>query len=110
MRKFPKPCLDCGKLTSGGIRCDIHQARVTALHEIRRAEIKKQTGQYSGSYRRRAAEVRATALVCHLCGEGARVNDPWVADHLVPGSHGDDAVLVAAHKSCNERRGDKPVD
>lgn len=109
MSRFRKPCLDCGRLTDGGSRCVVHQARVDALHEVKRAERKRLTGQYSGSYRARAAEVRATAIVCHLCGEGARANDPWVADHLNPAEHGDSAVLVAAHASCNARRGNKPV-
>jgi hypothetical protein len=86
-----------------------HQKRVEQLHEIKRSQIKKETGQYSGSYRARAALVRATAVVCHLCGEGARLSDPWVADHVEPGSRGDTAELRAAHKSCNERRGNRPL-
>ena len=109
MGKFPKPCLDCGRLTTGGNRCQVHQQRVEQLHEIKRSQIKKDSGQYSGSYRKRAAIVRATAVTCHLCGEGARLSDPWVADHVDPGSHGDSAELRAAHKSCNERRGSKPL-
>lgn len=107
--RFPKPCLDCGRLTTGGNRCVVHQKRVEDLHEIKRSQVKKETGQYSGSYRKRAADVRANAIVCHLCGEGARVADPWVADHIDPASHGDTADLRAAHRSCNARRGNKPL-
>jgi 5-methylcytosine-specific restriction endonuclease McrA len=107
--KFPKPCLDCGRLTTGGNRCVVHQQRVEDLHEAKRAQIKKATGQYSGDYRKRAAQVRATALVCHLCGDGFRLSDPWVADHVDASSHGDIAELRAAHRSCNAKRGNKPL-
>jgi hypothetical protein len=107
MSRFPKPCLDCGKLTTGGNRCDYHQNLVEQLHNIKRAEVKKNTGQYSGAYRKRAALVRATALVCWICGEGAKHDDPWQADHVNPAEHGDQAELLAAHASCNRKRGNK---
>ena len=107
MSRFPKPCLDCGVLTSGGNRCDVHQQRVDKLHDLRRQTIKRATGQYSGDYRKRAKQVRETATVCHLCGEPARWNDPWEADHLIPGEP--DSPLAAAHRSCNIARGDKPL-
>jgi hypothetical protein len=110
MGRFPKPCLDCGVLTSGGNRCVDHQLLVERLHNAKRAAVKKETGQYAGSYRARAKLVRETALVCHLCGDGARANDAWVADHVDPGSAGSNALLLPAHKSCNEKRGNKPLD
>ena len=104
MGRFPKPCADCGQLTSGGNRCDYHENLVKKLHDIRRAQVKKESGQYSGSYKRRAAEVRANALVCWLCGEPARVGDPWEADHVIPAESGSVAELKAAHRSCNRKR------
>jgi hypothetical protein len=104
MSRFPKPCLDCGQLTTGGNRCQVHQNLVNQIHEVKRATVKKASGQYSGSYKRRAAQVRATAVVCWLCGEGARVDDPWQADHVVPAESGSVAELRAAHASCNRRR------
>jgi hypothetical protein len=110
MGRFPKPCLDCGVLTSGGNRCDEHEHLVQSLHNAKRAAIKKLTGQYSGDYRKRAKLVRETALECHLCGGGARFDDPWVADHANPAEFGSDAVLLPAHKSCNEKRGNKPLN
>jgi hypothetical protein len=109
MGRFPKPCLDCGELTTGGNRCEKHEHLVQQLHEAKRAAIKKQTGQYSGDYRKRAKLVRDSALVCHLCGGSARFNDSWVADHANPGESGSNAVLLPAHKSCNEKRGNKPL-
>lgn len=108
MTKFPKPCLDCGTLTSGGNRCDTHQRRIDELAEMRRALVKKTLNTYGGDYRRRAKQVRDTAVVCHLCGEGARVGDPWEADHLIPGDP--NSGLAAAHRSCNQRRGNKPLE
>lgn len=104
MGRFPKPCADCGQLTSGGNRCDYHENLVKKLHDIRRAQVKKESGQYSGSYKRRAAEVRANALECWLCGEPARVGDPWEADHVIPAESGSVAELKAAHRSCNRKR------
>jgi hypothetical protein len=107
MSRFPKPCLDCGVLTSGGSRCETHQRRVDDLAEMRRALIKKTLNTYGGDYKRRAKQVRETAVVCHLCGEGARVGDPWQADHLVAGDA--NSPLAAAHGSCNRRRGNSPL-
>lgn len=105
--KFPKPCLDCGVLTRNGNRCETHQTAVDALHDARRMSVKKLSGQYAGDYRRRAKLVRETAVVCHLCGEGARWGDPWEADHLFPGEA--DSPLLPAHRSCNISRGNKAV-
>jgi hypothetical protein len=82
---------------------------VQQLHEAKRAIVKKQTGQYSGDYRKRAKLVRETALTCHLCGGGARFDDSWVADHANPAEFGASALLLPAHKSCNEKRGNKPL-
>lgn len=105
--KFKRPCLDCGTLTINKSRCDAHQKRIDDLMNARRAQVKKDTGQYSGDYRKRAKLVRDTATICHLCGEGSRHNDPWQADHLIPGDP--DSPLAAAHRSCNARRGNKPL-
>jgi hypothetical protein len=107
MSRFPKPCLDCGELTSGGNRCEVHQRRIDELAELRRATIKKTLNTYGGDYRRRAKQVRDFAVVCHICGEGARVGDLWQADHLIPGDA--NSPLAAAHASCNQRRGNKPL-
>jgi hypothetical protein len=44
-------------------------------------------------------------VVCWLCGEGARPNDPWQADHVDPGNH--HSQLLGAHRSCNIGRANK---
>ena len=64
MGRFPKPCRICGNLSLGNL-CATHQAESDRLHNIRRDQVKKQTGQYSGDYRKRAALIRATAIICH---------------------------------------------
>lgn len=103
--RFQKPCLDCGKL-SLETRCEEHSKRIEQLRDVRRAEKKKVL--YNSRYRKMAAYVRATAIVCHICGDGARMADPWQADHLDAGNP--DSPLAAAHRSCNAKRGDKPLD
>ena len=110
MGKFKKPCLKCGALSFGGNFCDIHAAEKKFGEEALKRQRKKESGQYSGAYRVKAAQVRAEAVRCWLCGGGFRAADPWVADHVNPGEHGDYAVLRAAHKSCNESRGNKPAE
>lgn len=107
MGKFKVPCLECGVLTSGRNRCPQHQAIMDARHEAKRSEVKRNTGQYSGEYRKRAKQVRETAVACHLCGKGAIMNDPWEADHLIPGDPY--SPLAAAHRSCNQKRGNKAL-
>ena len=102
---FMKPCLDCGTLSYGS-RCDLHQKNVDRLKDLRRAN--KKSNLYNTQYRKRAAQVRQTAIICHICHDGARANDPWQADHLIPGDP--DSPLAAAHRSCNAKRGDRPLD
>lgn len=105
MPKFPRPCTDCGRLTSGGNLCDVHQKALDLVLDLKRRERKLASGQYSGSYKARAKLVRESAVVCHLCGGGFRLDDPWQADHVVPGDP--DSVLLPAHRSCNASRGNK---
>jgi 5-methylcytosine-specific restriction endonuclease McrA len=54
-----------------------------------------------------ARTIRDNATTCALCGKGARDNDPWVADHIVPRAEGGSdhiSNLQPAHPSCNGRR------
>jgi hypothetical protein len=85
----------------------VHQAQVDQQTANRRATVKKLTGQYSGDYKRRAKAVRQQAVNCHICGDPARINDPWEADHINPADP--TSKLLPAHRSCNERRGNKPL-
>jgi 5-methylcytosine-specific restriction endonuclease McrA len=87
-----KACVICGRPHGNrGARCELHA-------------IPARTGTYS----RNAALVRATATVCHLCGQPFTADDPAVADHVVPrgvGGSDDLTNLRAAHRSCNGRKG-----
>jgi len=108
MGRFPKPCLVCGSLTKGLSRCEVHQAEWQTLENIRLKEMKaRRPNLYDSNYRKKAKIVRETAITCHLCNEGYRYNDPFTADHLIAGDP--NSPLAAAHRSCNSRRGSKPL-
>jgi rubredoxin len=94
-----KPCLDCGRPVPA-TRCPGCQQQ----HELRRYANGGRK-HYGGDYRRRAAQVRATAWRCWLCGGMARPGDPWQADHVTPGDPASE--LRPAHRSCNIARSNK---
>lgn len=110
-REFPKPCIECGNLTRSGTRCDTCYASraelIRAITPKREYKAKPKRAHYTGDYQKRAAEVRKNAIYCHICGDTARALDPWTADHLIPGDPG--SPLLPAHRSCNSRRGNKPL-
>ena len=97
--KFKKPCLKCKALHRNPSICDDCQ---------RLADLERNASRphYKGSYSKNAKYVRDTATVCWLCGQGVKPNDPWTADHYYPGQP--DSPLIAAHRSCNSRRGNIP--
>lgn len=95
-----RPCLRCGTPTLNGSLCEGH-----ALEAERVRSKERGARHYVGNYRTRAKAVRESAVVCWICGEGARVGDPFTADHLVPGDSSPSTPLAAAHRSCNSRRG-----
>ena len=109
MLRFPKPCLVCGVLTKGLSRCDTHQADWQAVENLRLKDMKaRRPNLYDNNYRKRARVVRQSAVYCHLCNEPARRNDPFTADHIIAGDK--ESPLAAAHRSCNSRRGNKPIE
>jgi len=89
--KTPKACLTCNMITYNGTRCKDCTKRKDSL--------------YDNAYRKRAKTVRDNAIKCWICGGMARSEDPWTADHLIPSDK--HSVLMAAHRSCNSRRGNK---
>ena len=110
MSRFRKPCLTCGQLgMPGDTLCPTHKAQA-AEHERTRQAIRKagRTLYTSPAYRRMAKHIRDNATACHLCGLGAKPNDPWTADHLIAGDP--NSPLAPAHRSCNSRRGNKPLN
>lgn len=102
--RFNVPCLDCGQLSRNGSRCE----RCQGVVDARTNERKQQRQHYKGDYSKRAKAVRESATICWICNEPARLGDPWTADHVYPGIP--DSPLLAAHRSCNSRRGNKPID
>ena len=108
MIRFPKPCLVCGVLTKGLSRCEVHQAEWQTVENLRLKEMKaRRPNLYDANYRRKAKVVRESAIYCHLCGEPGRMNDPFTADHIIAGDK--ESPLAPAHRSCNSRRGSKPL-
>lgn len=110
MNKIPRPCLDCGALTTIGNRCEKHQMARGREKQRREAnsierQAKKKLLYSNPDYRRRAALIRQNAVVCWLCKKPGRVGDPWTADHVNPGDP--NSELRPAHRSCNSKRGNK---
>jgi 5-methylcytosine-specific restriction endonuclease McrA len=95
---MPKACSICGGIAlQGTSRCARHP------------KPSKRGRRYADA----ARIVRANAMRCHICGEGWRPDDPWVADHIIPRTYGgsdDIENLAEAHASCNGRRGAKQTN
>lgn len=96
-----RPCLNCRTLTSNATRCTNCQTLWNQQHP------KPERLHYKGDYRKRAKQIRDTAIACWICGEGKKPNDPFTADHLIPADI--NSPLAAAHRSCNSRRQNKPI-
>jgi hypothetical protein len=95
-------CLGCYRLTGNGSRCQSCKTKRESMRNTRR-------DHYQGDYQRRSAAVRKAAnadpsTLCWLCHTPARLDDPWTADHVLPGDP--HSPLMPAHRSCNSRRGD----
>lgn len=104
MSRFPKPCLACNKLTTGGSYCDVHQA---PLDEKERQRKRGRTLYNSTHYRKARAYLRATATHCHLCKQPFTNRNDITADHVIAGDP--NSPLAPAHSICNSRRGNKPL-
>jgi hypothetical protein len=81
--------------------------------QVERDRPARKRDHYAGDYAKRAKAVRAAAVICWLCNEPAKVNDPWQADHYLPGDPA--SPLLPAHRSCNikrsnENRNKKSID
>lgn len=98
-----RPCVTCGTLTEGLTYCE-----PCRLERERKRSARRGRRHYTGDYARRARAVRESASQCWICGEGARPDDPWTADHVLPGDPA--SPLLPAHRSCNSRRGSRSID
>lgn len=116
LSRFPKPCPTCSTLyKSDKDYCPTCQAtrdekkkKATPPRVYSRERRIKKSLMYGGDYLRRARVVRATATACHICQKPFKPDDVIHADHLIP-ALGSDSPLAAAHKYCNESRGNKPL-
>lgn len=103
-----QPCLQCG-VPCEGARCAKHRGMYEVARQRRQQAVRSSGGgaarPYRGDYARRAAEVRASTVLCWLCGEGWRADDPWQADHVTPGDPLSE--LRGAHRSCNVGRANR---
>jgi hypothetical protein len=109
MPKFKRGCLDCGALSYSD-RCAIHQALRNQVKESQRNTAERQAKKkalYGGDYGARRRAALANATHCHLCQRPFLPGDAVEADHLIAGSP--TSPLAAAHRLCNQRRGDKPI-
>jgi len=108
MSRFPKPCLICNQLTTGGSYCPTHQAKQDEREQARQRMRKAGRTLYNDArYRKIRAYLRATATHCHICNEAFIDRNDITADHLIPGDI--NSPLDAAHSICNSRRGNKPL-
>jgi hypothetical protein len=110
MSRFPKPCLVCNVLTTGASYCATHQHAVDQREKQRQA-MRKAGKAYlynDANYRRVRAYLKMNATHCHICKQAFTNRDEITADHLVPGEI--NSPLDAAHKVCNSRRGNKPLN
>jgi len=108
MSRFPKPCLACNKLTTGGSYCDVHQATVDEKERLRQNNRKRGRTLYDSThYRKARAYLRATATHCHLCKQPFTDRKDITADHIEAGNPL--SPLAPAHSLCNSRRGNKPL-
>ena len=106
--RFNKPCLGCGDLTTDRSYCPTCKKAKEKQKELDPIRLAHKRALYGPRYRRLAPIVKANATQCHICKQGYKDDDPWEADHLDP-ALGDASPLAAAHRSCNQARGNKPL-
>ena len=100
---FNSPCLRCGILIRGASYCGGCRPRKVDSPE-RKA---KKQAKYGGDYRRRANAIKSAATHCHLCNKPFQWGDTIEADHLFPEQP--DSPLAPAHRECNRKRGNTPL-
>ena len=85
MPRLPRPCLDCGELTTNVTRCPTCTARHKAVHKLARQAA--------------MPSVNAGSRCCLRCGHPIYPGEAWDVDHH-------DGVLYSpSHRACNRRLG-----
>ena len=106
--RFNKPCLSCGELSLNNY-CDVCAKAIARRRDTDPIRVERKRALYGPNYRRLAKQVKDNATQCHICEKGFIEGDPWEADHLYP-ALGDASPLAPAHRSCNQARGNKPLN
>lgn len=117
MPRFPRPCLDCGLLTTNPSRCDTHQTANQVQRQLRqdsdiarrikKARLYGSSGQ--SSYAKQSKALRETATHCYLCLQPKTETNKLEADHIYP-SLFDQSPLLPAHRTCNNSKGNRGID
>lgn len=101
-----RPCLDCGKLTRNGSRCEAH-AQIKQQQRERARGTKVQRGYGPGWSRLSAATIKAQPY-CSIClTEGSAAN-PLTADHILAVRDGGTSTtgnLRTLCRRCNSAKG-----
>ena len=113
MKRLPRPCLDCGVLTTNASRCDTHQTAHQVQKQMRQdADPKRKAKKmllYNAQYQGVAKTIRATASHCYLCLLPFTPHNRVQVDHLYP-SMFDRSPLLPACERCNRRKGNTDLD
>jgi len=111
MPKFMQPCTRCGELTKGASLCQTHAQEASRKRQAqrdRRIDTQRKSQLYNYAYRQEAKRIKEQATHCHICGMAFTLEDRVEADHLIAGMIG--SPLAAAHRLCNQRRGNRTLD
>lgn len=106
MRNFNKPCIDCGTLTRN-TRCETCTSKLPPK-PVDPEKAARKKALYGWQYQQARKQLIATATHCHICGKPFHPGDKIEADHLIPGHP--QSPLAAAHRRCNQARGNKPLE
>lgn len=106
-----KPCIECGKLTNGGTRCEQHQKELTQRKELARNTPERKAHKalmYGNNYKKQRKQIIATATHCALCQQPFQPGDRIEADHIIPGHPM--SPLQPAHRRCNIAKSNKTIE
>ncbi len=107
--RFQRPCLECQKLhTDYGDYCAACRREVKRRIENNPNRRIRKQALYTSAYRKAAKLIKETATHCHICKQPFESRADITADHIIAGDA--DSPLLPAHKTCNSRRGNTPLD
>ena len=107
---FNKPCIDCGRLsrTSRCENCTTIRNREKENNRNTPQRKAHKAAMYGWRYQQLRKQIVATAIECHICRKPFTPTDRIEADHLIPSDPY--SPLAAAHRRCNQSRGNKTLE